>query len=84
MTKREEAFHLAEARQLALSGGGRMLRELAGLNQSELARAVDVDQSTLWRWEAGERVPSGEHAIRYAKFLRELSERYSARRKVAA
>jgi transcriptional regulator with XRE-family HTH domain len=72
VTQAEETLKIAKARQLARSGAGRMLREAAGLNGHELARAIDVDPSTLWRWEEGSRRPRGEWAIRYADFLEEL------------
>ena len=36
------------------------------------ARAIDVDPSTLWRWENGERKPQGDWAIRYVDFLERL------------
>jgi DNA-binding XRE family transcriptional regulator len=61
-----------------------MIREAAGLSNAELARAIDVDPSTCFRWESGERIPTGPYAIRYAVFLGELRDVYAARRKVPA
>ena len=72
MTRAEKTLKIAKARQLASSGTGRMLRQAAQLNGYELARAIDVDPSTLWRWENGERTPRGEWAIRYVDFLERL------------
>jgi DNA-binding transcriptional regulator YiaG len=75
------AHALVEARQLASSGAGRMIREAAGLSLAEFARAIDVDPSTVFRWESGERMPTGEYAVRYRDFLRELRETYTATRR---
>jgi transcriptional regulator with XRE-family HTH domain len=72
MTQADKTLKLVKARQLARSGTGRMLRQAAGLNGHELARAIDVDPSTLWRWEAGERRPHGDGALRYVEFLERL------------
>ena len=72
MTQAEKALRIAKARQLARSGAGRMLREAAGLNGHELARAIGVDPSTIFRWESGERRPRGKWAIRYVEFLDQL------------
>ena len=72
MTQAEKTLKIVKARQLATSGTGRMLREAAQLNGHELARAIGVDASTIWRWENGERKPQGEWAIRYVNFLERL------------
>lgn len=34
-------------------------RELAGLNLSELSRRLDVDRSTVSKWESGKQEPRG-------------------------
>jgi DNA-binding transcriptional regulator YiaG len=73
---------LVEARQMASSGVGRMIREAAGLSLAEMGRAVGVDPATVWRWETGERTPMAERAVRYRDFLIELRDRN--RRKVPA
>lgn len=39
-------------------------RRKRGISQAELARALDVPRSTLWRWETGRSLPS------YAKLER--------------
>ena len=77
------AHALVEARQLAASGAGRMIREAAGLSLAELGRAIDVDPSAVWRWENGERTPTGVYAVRYRDFLVELRETDRARRVAA-
>jgi transcriptional regulator with XRE-family HTH domain len=65
---------LAEGRQLARSGRGARIRQLAGLSQVELARSIGVDASTLSRWEAGVRMPRPAKAADYARALRVLNQ----------
>jgi DNA-binding XRE family transcriptional regulator len=65
---------LVEGRLAATSGRGRLVRESAGLNQSDLAKLVGVTPATINRWEAGERRPSGPHAVAYARALRRIAE----------
>jgi DNA-binding transcriptional regulator YiaG len=84
MTPARKALKIVEARQLASSGAGRMIREAAGLSLAELGTAIDADASTVFRWESGERTPTGQHAVRYALFLAQLRELHSPRRKVTA
>jgi DNA-binding transcriptional regulator YiaG len=72
-----EADGLAEARAMKrfhrLVQTGRMeeIREAAGLTQSDVARALGVEQSTVWRWEAGERRPRPRHALAVLELLDE-------------
>lgn len=70
---------LIEGRTAASSGSGRRLRERAGLNQSDLARLVGVTPAAVNRWEAGERSPSGESAVAYAKALRKIAQEVALR-----
>jgi transcriptional regulator with XRE-family HTH domain len=44
-------------------------RKAMGITQKESARRVGVDQSTLARWERGEREPTGELAASAERFL---------------
>jgi transcriptional regulator with XRE-family HTH domain len=61
-----------------------MIREAAGLSLAEVGAAIDADPSTVFRWETGERRPSGQRAVAYAVFLQQLRAAYgNARRKVA-
>lgn len=74
--KTDHAAALARGRQLAASGVGRMIREAAGLTLAEVAAAVgDVDPSAVYRWEVGQRRPSGERATAYADLLDRLTQR---------
>jgi transcriptional regulator with XRE-family HTH domain len=70
-----ELVDVARVRSLVKSGAARSIRLAAGVGLYEMAAAAGCDPSTLWRWEAGERVPSAEHAIRYGKVLEELARR---------
>lgn len=45
-------------------------RERLGLSQRFVAGKIGVDQSTLARWESGERVPSGALLLRLHAYLR--------------
>jgi transcriptional regulator with XRE-family HTH domain len=44
-------------------------RTALGLSQKEAARQIEVDPSTLARWERGEREPAGAFATRVLRFL---------------
>jgi DNA-binding transcriptional regulator YiaG len=56
------------------SGKARAIREAAGLSRSEIADSIKVNQSSIARWENGERMPRGPAAQRYGRLLRELAE----------
>jgi transcriptional regulator with XRE-family HTH domain len=64
---------LVEARDAARSGRGRTVRLAAGLAQRDIAEAIGVSPVAVSRWEAGDRRPRGEPALRYARLLRELT-----------
>ena len=42
-----------------------------GLSQKESAKSMIVDQSTLARWERGEREPNGTFLTRVVRFIGE-------------
>jgi DNA-binding XRE family transcriptional regulator len=46
-------------------------RTTLGLSQKEFARRLGVAQSTLARWERGEREPTGKFAVRAQPLLAE-------------
>jgi ribosome-binding protein aMBF1 (putative translation factor) len=48
----------------------RQRREQLGLTQTFVADKVDIDQTTLARWENAQRVPSGPAFERLRQFLR--------------
>ena len=84
MTQAAKTIKIIEARQLASSGAGRMIRQAAGLSLADIARVCEVDPSAVFRWETGERRPSGDRAVTYGQFLCELRDRHTSRRKAAA
>jgi transcriptional regulator with XRE-family HTH domain len=65
---------ISEARAALREGRFRDLREPHGLSQRELARALDVDESAVSRWESGARVPREEAAERISALLRALDD----------
>ena len=48
----------------------RSRRSQLGLTQAFVAEQIGVDQSTLARWERGDRVPSGLLLLRLSSYLR--------------
>lgn len=70
-----ETLLLVRLRHLMKSGGAKRIREEAGLSVRAAADAADVSAAALWRWEAGERIPTGDPALRYAGFLGKLAPR---------
>jgi len=55
----------------AATMGERLIRHrtMRGLSQGDAARELDVDPSTLAKWERGEREPAGAFAKRAERFL---------------
>ena len=53
--------------------GGRLVRQRTslGLTQSEAAKLIGIDPSTLARWERGEKAPTGLLQARIERFLKE-------------
>ena len=70
-TVMDEVLVIAQLRADLASGRAQQIRERARLSQAEVALALEVPQPTVARWEAG-RMPRREHAVRYARLLREL------------
>ena len=64
----------AQLRNDICSGRARQIREKAGLTQSEVARAIDVSQAAIAKWETGKRTPTGNVAERYAALLYRLGQ----------
>jgi transcriptional regulator with XRE-family HTH domain len=76
--RKVDVLLLAETREAVSTGAASKLREAARLSQADVARAIGVSPSTVSRWEAGERLPRGKAARRYAEFLNALRARTSA------
>lgn len=73
-----QILRLADVRAALASGEAQRLREAAQLSIGEVARACGVDQSTVWRWEQGKRLPRGQTAIRYADVIDSLRKQASS------
>ncbi len=78
MTVASEITAVARARRVLASGEGRRIREANLLSLEEIARAVGVDASTVFRWETQEHLPRTGHALRYARFLDQVDRGVSA------
>lgn len=70
-----ETLQLVRLRHLVKSGEAKRIREEAGLSVRAAAGAANISAAGLWRWEAGERIPTGDPALRYAGFLGKLAPR---------
>ena len=64
--------HLIRARRAAKDGSGRELRHANGLSIADVAGEVEAAEATIWRWERGERRPTGAAAIRWGRLLQRL------------
>ncbi len=62
----------------AMTGSGRQIRHGCGLTLDVIAGSVGVTESTLSRWETGQRRPTGESAIRWADLLESLQEQVAS------
>jgi transcriptional regulator with XRE-family HTH domain len=49
------------------------IRQSSGLSLADIATALDVSASTIWRWENGDRSPRPHHAREYAELLKEIA-----------
>jgi transcriptional regulator with XRE-family HTH domain len=69
---------LVEVRRLVESGEAKARRETAGISLSAIASACEVDTSTVWRWETGQRSPRAGDALKYGRVLSMLAEAQAA------
>jgi len=60
---------LSEMRALATGGEARRRRQWARASLSEVGLHCHVTAPTVYRWEKGQSIPTGEPAVRYAKLL---------------
>ena len=70
---RGQALAKKRVRALARTDRLRELRDIAGLSQSDIARALDVAPSQVSRWERKLTRPSGRHAVELLELLEDLS-----------
>lgn len=60
---------VTERRSLGSASSRRAIRKKAGLSLRSLAEVLEVDTSTVSRWESGTTTPRGEHLARYSEVL---------------
>ena len=65
----ETLRRISAIRMAAISGEARAKRQELRLTLREVAAAVGASESAVHRWEHGQAVPSGAHALRWAKAL---------------
>jgi DNA-binding transcriptional regulator YiaG len=70
----EELVLLGIARRRAKDGSGRRIRTTAHLSLRLIADAIAVSEGTVCRWEKGERRPSGNAGVRWARLLDQLDK----------
>jgi DNA-binding transcriptional regulator YiaG len=68
-----------ELREWLTTGQAEEIRRAAGLSRPGLAREIGVAESALWRWEHGDRMPTGLYAAAYYRLLARLAARCEAR-----
>jgi DNA-binding transcriptional regulator YiaG len=71
----EDLSRIVWVREMVRLGVTQKIRRAAGLSIDHIAEAAEVDPSTVYRWEIGERVPRAQGALRYARVLDALMER---------
>jgi DNA-binding transcriptional regulator YiaG len=57
------------ARELSSTGEGRDIRLSAGLSLADVGTAIGRSTATVFRWERGERTPTGIPAVVWANLL---------------
>jgi DNA-binding transcriptional regulator YiaG len=60
---------LNEAQLLCDLGVARTLRQASGMSMADAAKTIEVDTSTISRWEAGRRRLTGDAGMRYAHLI---------------
>jgi DNA-binding transcriptional regulator YiaG len=66
--------HARAASNMPTPGKARLIREAAGVTQTQLAESLGVHRMTIARWEAGERRPRGLYLAAYSTALSEMRE----------
>jgi transcriptional regulator with XRE-family HTH domain len=63
---------VSRARMLATSGEARQRRLAAALSLRQIADAIGVSHSAVWKWENGEQLPRGTAAVEWVRLLDDL------------
>lgn len=61
-------------RELLAPGVARQIRIGAGVTQTRMAEELDVDRTTVVRWEQGTSLPRGAQLQRYLDLLADLRD----------
>ena len=72
-TTTEDLAALGRVRGLTRSGTAKRIRQAAGITIAEAARAAEVSERAIYRWEGNQSVPHGPAALRYAALLDRLA-----------
>ena len=67
-----EFREVRRARELMASGAAEVIRRGAGMSRGDVAGVLGVHETTVMRWEKGERVPRRGAALRYLRLLDEI------------
>jgi DNA-binding XRE family transcriptional regulator len=73
----DEIDAIRRCRDALRSGRYRELRKRFGLSQTTVADAIGVGKPALSQYERGHRLPRGEVALKYGRFMDELERRLS-------
>ena len=60
---------MSRRRKTTIGDRIRRTRELRGISQAQFAKHFDVQQSHVWKWESGMRVPRLSTLMRMADYL---------------
>jgi DNA-binding transcriptional regulator YiaG len=71
-SQRELLERVRARRVLPAPAERRRIREAADVTQRELAKALGVPQTYVWRWEQGSKPRDHQHEVAYADLLNEL------------
>lgn len=69
-----DPYKLANVREVCRSGQAKEIRLAHHLSLGDVSDAIHMSESTIHRWENGQRRPSGEGALRYLVLLNRLLE----------
>lgn len=68
----DDLLLLRRTRSRVKSGAARSVRIDSGLSRLEVARAAEISERSLIRWEQGRTTPHGPAALRYGRVLDRL------------
>ncbi len=64
---------LIRMRRRLANGTAKDLRVTHGLARGEVAQTLGVTYQAVQKWELGDRIPRGDHAVAYARLLDRLA-----------